>query len=176
MKEKKSYRNLNKIPRFYQNYIFNFINRLKVNFNKKILSVILFGSIARGKFSKSSDIDLLLIFSNEITNTFLCDKKITDLTIEFYKNNELKDEKGNKIYSTIQPIALSLMELDTFRTLFYDIATDGIIIFDKEDVGLKFINKIKRRIKEKGLKRVYLGENNFYWKRKKIQFGEIVEL
>jgi len=176
MKIRNNYRNLNKIPIFYQNYIFSFINRLKENFSEKLLSVILFGSVSRRKLLKSSDFDLLLIFSNEITNTFLLDKKIADLTIEFYKNNELKNEKGIKVYPAIQTIVLSLMELDIFRTLFYDIATDEIIIFDKDDPGLKFVKKIKNRIKEKELKRVYLGDNDFYWKRKKIRFEEIVEL
>ena len=104
------------------------------------------------------------------------DKLLTNITIEFYKQNELKDDKGTKIFPSIQNVALTLIELKNFRTLFYDIAVDGIIIFDREDVGLNFIKNIRNRIKEKGLKRVYLGENDFYWRRKKIKFGEIVEI
>lgn len=176
MKVKKNYIDLNKIPNFYQNYIFKYSNKLEENFNQNILSIILFGSIERGKWSKNSDIDLLLIFSNEILDISPIDEKISDLTIEFYENNELKDEKGNQIFSSIQELALSLMELSNFKTLFYDIAMDGIIIYDKDDVGLKFIKKIRHRIKKKGLKRIYLSDNDFYWKRGKIRFGEIVEL
>jgi len=176
MKEKRNYLDLKNIPLFYQSYLFKYVSRVKENFNDELLSVILFGSLARKNWSINSDIDLLLIFSNEITNISALDKKLTDLTIEFYENNELKDEKGKKIYPPIQKVALSLMDLNKFRTLFYDIATDGIILFDKDDIGLIFIRKIKQRIKEKGLKRIYLGKNNFYWKRKKIKFGEIVEL
>ncbi|MBD3254314.1 MAG: hypothetical protein GF383_04435 [Candidatus Lokiarchaeota archaeon] len=86
--------------------------------------------------------------------------------------------KKNDFYLNhpIEIIPLTVSDLNQFGTLFYDIALDGIILYDKNKIGFKFLTKYKEKIKEKGLKRVYLGENDFYWKRKDIEFGEIVEL
>ena len=53
---------------------------------------------------------------------------------------------------------------------------DGIIIYDKNKIGAKFIKKIRQRIKDKSLQRVFISDKNFYWKRKDVQFGEIIEL
>jgi hypothetical protein len=77
---------------------------------------------------------------------------------------------------SIEILTLSKNELDTFRTLFYDIALDGIIIYDTNNIGLNLLNKFRKRIEKMGLKRIYLDENDFYWKRKDIKFGEIIDL
>ena len=168
--------NLDRVPYLFRDYIYNFLNMLKDNFKEKLLSLILFGSVARGKWTNESDIDLLLILANDSMEYRQLNKKLTIITFDFYENNDLRDEKGNSIYGSIQIIPLILKDLSIFRTLYYDIAMDGIIIFDRKEISLKFIENIKQRIKKKGLKRVYISDNDFYWKRKKIKFGEIFEL
>jgi len=70
---------------------------------------------------------------------------------------------------------LVLKDLHTFRTIFYDIAMDGIILFDRNQTGFQFLKKIKKRIEEKGLRRIFIKENDYYWERK-VKFGEIIEL
>lgn len=174
--EDEIYENFDHLPFFYRDYLYNFLIKLKEIFKEDLLSVILFGSVARGKWTKESDIDVLIIFSNKISENMQLDEKLTEVILNFYDKNNLKDEQGNYLYTPIQEISLFHKDLDKFRTLFYDIAMDGLLIFDRNQIGLKFINKTKLRIKKKGLKRIFYSDEDFYWKRNDIKFGEIIEL
>jgi len=176
IQEEKIFENYDRLPYLFRNYIYNYVSILKENINDRLLSVILFGSVARGKWTHESDIDLFLIFSNEISDKKQLNKILTNITTEFEKKYILKNEYKEIIYCPIQDFPLLLKDLSNFRTLFYDIAVDGIIIYDKKKIGLKFIKKIGQRIKDKFLERVFISDKNFYWKRKDVQFGEIIEL
>lgn len=48
----------------YQTLLKDFIQILKKRFKEDIISVVLFGSVARGNAKKESDIDLCLIIKN----------------------------------------------------------------------------------------------------------------
>lgn len=165
--------NFDRVPYLFRDYLYNFTNLLKLNFKEDLLSIILFGSIARGKWTYESDIDIFILFSNKISNY---SKKLTEMIFDYEESTELINEKGKKLYCSIQDLPLQLRDLDNFRTLFYDIVMDGIILFDRNQIGFQFFKIIKKKIYEKGLKRVYINETDFYWERKEIKFGEIVEL
>lgn len=176
MEEKILYENLEQLPIIFRNYLLSFLSVLKIKFGNNLLSLVVFGSVARGKWSNNSDIDILLIFSENYLDKRKLSEILADIKIKFYEKNEIKNKDGINLYTPIQEIALFLKDLDNFRTLYYDIAMDGIILFDKNDTTQEFITKIKKRIKENNIKRIYINDNNFYWKRGKIKFGEIIEL
>jgi predicted nucleotidyltransferase len=164
------------VPPFFKKYLKWFLDFLekKLN-NNNILSIILYGSIARNTWNEESDVDLLLILNNTFFETHSKDD-ISNLIIDFY--NQIREEKGYDKYKfhPIQVLSLNKSELKKFRTLFYDIAMDGIRLWDKNEIGLEFMKQIKNRIKEKGLQRVFVDEDDFYWKRREVKFGEIIEL
>jgi len=144
---------------------------MKENYEEGLLSIILFGSVARGKWNNESDIDLFIIF----TNKSIINKRLTKIISDYERKSKLRDSKGDRLYSTIQDISLVLKDLNTFRTIFYDIAMDGIILYDINLTGFHFLKKIKNRIEEKELRRIFIKENDYYWERK-VKFGEIIEL
>ncbi|TXT58781.1 MAG: putative Nucleotidyltransferase domain protein [Promethearchaeota archaeon] len=168
-------KSFSKVPRLFRNYVSSFFQFLKDKLRGEILSVILYGSIARKNWKRESDVDLLLIVSNKFIEKYES-SKISQLTIHFY--NEIF---GSELYDMMKFHPLSILTLTKkqtkrFRTLFYDIAMDGIILYDPKNIGSKLIEKYKKRIKNKGLKRIYVENDNFYWKRKDVKTGEIIEL
>ncbi|MBD3255358.1 MAG: hypothetical protein GF383_09710, partial [Candidatus Lokiarchaeota archaeon] len=80
---------LDKVPAFFKDYFKNFLADLKQELGKEIISLILYGSIARGTLNKESDIDLLLIVSNDQSN-LVKDKKISGILIDFYRFSSRK--------------------------------------------------------------------------------------
>lgn len=168
--------NVNQIPIVFRSYLNDYLTVIKEMFKGHLLAVIVFGSVARDQWTKESDIDLLLLFSNKIIDKAELNQTLTQITIEFEQKKELKDNEGNVLYCPIKEIALVLKDLEHFRTLFYDISVDGIVIFDRNRVGFNFQEKIKRRIRENGIERIYISDTDFYWKRKDIKFGELIEL
>jgi len=174
--EENAWENLEAVPSYFQNYLSNFLSELRKKFRVTLLSVILFGSIARGKWTKSSDLDLFIIFSDDHPDKRKLNETLVNLIIDFHEwkvRNKLKDDTS---VHSIQATVMRLKDLNAFRTLFYDIAMDGIIIFDKDQTGQKFIERIGRRMKEKHLIRIYVGDRDFFWKHEKFKFGELREL
>ena len=164
-----------RVSYIFKDYLYNFVRLLKENYKEDLISIILFGSVARGKWNNESDIDLFIIFSNKSSIRTAINNQLKKIISDYERKTKLKNSKDNRLFSTIQDISLLLKDLNTFRTIFYDIAMDGIIIFDREQTGFQFLKKIKKRIEEKGLKRVFIKENDYYWERN-VKFGEIIEL
>jgi len=164
-----------RVSYIFRDYLYNFVRLLKENYKEDLLSIILFGSVARGKWNNESDIDLFIIFTNKSSIRTAINNQLTKIISDYERKSKLKNSKGDRLFSTIQDISLLLKDLDTFRTIFYDIAMDGIILFDRNQTGFHFLRKIKKRIEEKGLRRVFLKENDYYWERN-VDFGEIIEL
>ncbi|MHA1726472.1 MAG: nucleotidyltransferase domain-containing protein [Promethearchaeota archaeon] len=166
-----------RIPYIFRDFLYNFIQTLKKEYGKNLLSVVLYGSIARGTWNLSSDLDLFMIFSNETKEKKSLSKDVLKIIMEFEKFNTMNTGKNLNSFLPIQDISLKLKDLENFRTLFYDIAMDGILIYDTNSIGATFLEKIRNRIEEKGLQRIFIGYDNFYWKRKEnVKFGEIFEL
>ncbi len=164
-----------RVSYIFRDYLYNFVKLLKENYKEDLLSIILFGSVARGKWNDASDIDLFIIFTNKSSIRTAINNRLTKIISDYERKSKLRNSKGDRLFSTIQDISLVIKDLHTFRTLFYDIAMDGIILFDRNQTGFQFLKKIKKRIEEKGLRRIFIKENDYYWERK-VKFGEIIEL
>ncbi|MHA1273983.1 MAG: nucleotidyltransferase domain-containing protein [Promethearchaeota archaeon] len=171
------YTDFDSIPFIFRDYLYDFITTLRANFRENLLSVILFGSISRGKWLKDSDIDLFLIFSDDLfqSKQFLIHKLIK-IKLELYKSYIIKGGVGARLNNPIQIFSVLEMDLKDYKTIFYDIAMDGIILLDRDGVGFNFLESVKLRIKNLKLKRIFDNNGNFYWQHKKVKFGEIIEL
>ena len=164
-----------RVSYIFRDYLYNFVKLMKEDYKEDLLSIILFGSVARVKWNNESDIDLLIIFTNKSSLRTTINKRLTKIISDYERKSKLRNSKGDRLFSTIQDISLEIKDLHTFRTIFYDIAMDGIILFDRNQTGFHFLRKIKKRIEEKGLRRVFIKENDYYWERN-VDFGEIIEL
>ena len=164
-----------RVSYIFRDYLYNFVRLMKEKYHEDLLSIILFGSVARGKWNNESDIDLFMIFTNNTSIKTGMNNQLTKIISDYERKSKLKNSKGDRLFSTIQDISLLLKDLHTFRTIFYDIAMDGIILFDRYKTGFHFLKGIRKRIEEKGLRRVFIKENDYYWERN-VKFGEIIEL
>lgn len=113
---------------------------LKQKFKKDLLSVVLFGSIVKGNFTNSSDIDVLVVCKAPVKDWRVRDKLILDLTedIELKYTTPIhmilvnKDEISHAIES-VYPLMLEIYEANE-------------IIYDKENFFKKIIADFKKNI------------------------------
>ena len=103
IREEIFYENYDRVPYIFRNYLNSYVSLLKKKFNNNLISVILYGSVARGKWTYESDIDLLLIFSDEIVNLSGFNKTLTNITVTFEKTLQLKDRNNKTIYYQPRP-------------------------------------------------------------------------
>lgn len=116
------------------------IDVFKQKFNQDLLSIVLFGSIVKGNFTSTSDIDVLVVSSSPMNDWRARDKLILDLTEDI----ELK-------YAT--PIHMILVSKDEISLaiesvypLMLEIYQTNEIIYDKENFFKKILADFKKNI------------------------------
>lgn len=130
---------LKKIVACYKNYL-----------SDNLISIVLFGSRARGNAKKTSDLDLFIIAKKLPLRPF---RRV------LYIRNPLMGQFEEKICI----IAKTSEEvLKDFPPLFLDIGIDGIILYDRNDFFKNLQIKIRDIIHQTGLQRKR-DNGEFYW-------------
>lgn len=160
----------------YQTLLKDFIQILKERFKEDIISIVLFGSVARGNAKKESDIDLCIIISNLPKSRFqrnrLLSRPLADLR-EMYSYKELR-MKG--YYPDISPVLYTPEEIQDTKPIFLDMVEDGEILLDNGTFRDK-LNDIKRRMSELHSRKIVCEDGTWYWELKSgMKLGEVITL
>ncbi len=131
-------------------------------YRERIVSVVLYGSVARGDCHESSDINILAVF-NELPEArrerySLVEKALRSLNRDV---EILYHEEG--ILTDVIVLVKSVNELDTFSPLYLDMTEDAVVLYDKDWFFTNKIAKLRSYLKEKGAQRVWIGRL-WYWK------------
>ncbi len=136
------------------------VEALKKHYNERLISVVLFGSVARKKHRPDSDIDLLIVVENLPKSRL---KRIE----EFDKVEEEVDPligrlRKEGIFTSLSPIIRAPEEIRQGSFLFLDLIEDGRILFDRNDFFKDYIHNLREKLKLIDAKRVWLG-SAWYW-------------
>jgi len=139
-----------------------------------IISLVVFGSVARGDYKRDSDVDLLLIMeevrggiSERIKKFELAEDNIQE------ELDKLFDEG---VFISFSPIILSEEEARKFRPIYLDMVEDAIILYDENGFFESILYRLRERLEELGAERVWIG-NKWYWRLKRdYKFGEVIKI
>lgn len=158
----------------YENYLQSFCSRLKVSFgNERILSVALFGSVARRQAQSDSDIDLLVVHKEVDFNPVY---RSVDIAFALKEEDEYKCLVVQGLNPQPSCIFMTEVELWDRPHILLDILVEGILLFD---VGVleSRLSALRERLNALGSKRVALPDGTWYWDLKPDwKPGEIIEL
>ena len=158
-----------------KNLVRKLVWELKSHFSGNLVSVVLFGSFARGDFHECSDIDLLLVFE-ELPSSFFQKSKLFD-KVEQKVKPEFKSLREMGYLCQFMPIMKTRSEASYHSPLYLDMVEDAKILYDKGDFFKTVLNEIKQRLSELGAKRKYLKSGGWYWDLKPdYQYGEVIEI
>ncbi len=145
---------------------------LKV-FKDSLVSLVLFGSWARGDAGKWSDIDVLVVLE-ELPNDRFVLHKLLD-RVEDLARPKL-EELGIDPPPPISPIVLDRVSASKPRLLYLDLVTDAVIIYDKDNFFRKVLDKFKDKLRELGAERKRIGKKWYWVLKKDYDFGEVFSL
>jgi predicted nucleotidyltransferase len=157
----------------YKSLLEKLTKLLQEEFQDKLISVVLYGSVARGDNRKDSDIDLLLVIKD-------LPKTITERVILFDKVERKLDDYIMRLmddgyYITLTPVLKTPEEAMRFSPIYMDMTEDAIILYDENGFFRKVLEKTKKRLKELGFERVWLSKKVWYWRKRNYKFGEIID-
>lgn len=142
-------------------------------FADNLISLVLYGSVARGTAGKESDIDLLIILKDAPDVYYKRLEPVVD--IELKLQEEVFETTGSvPMFSTI---ILSKEEAMENRNIFLDMIDTSVILYDKDNFFKSRLKELKKRLLQLGSKKVVLADKTWYWKLKPdIHAGEVLEL
>jgi predicted nucleotidyltransferase len=113
---------------------------------EKLLGVVLFGSAARGDSMSDSDIDLLMVLDSDFRIN-------RSLYSEWDRIWEFRDfDSGGR---QISPHFLRLpVEIADAGGLWYEVAIEGIVLWERHLLVSRFLQKIRRAIAAKRIERI----------------------
>lgn len=136
-----------------------FVEECERKFGLDLVSIVLFGSYARGRASKYSDVDLLVIAKNLPDDWRVRDRVLSDLEMRFLK----------KYHKRIFPVIISPEAIsDSVKKrnpFFYGVLTGYRVLFDRERFFAKVMENVKAGVR--------IDKPIFYDKVKKWVLAEI---
>lgn len=151
------------------------VKELRAHFGDELVSVVLFGSFARGDFDQRSDIDLLIVFE-ELPSSFFERSRLFDMA-ERRVEADFRPMKEMGYLCQFMPVLKTRQEAFYHSPLYLDIVEDGKILYDKSEFIKGVLNDIRLKLSELGAQRKYLEGGGWYWDLKPdYQYGEIIEI
>jgi predicted nucleotidyltransferase len=172
-------KNLERIPHYYYAPVVKRYCELLIDmFGGRLVSVMLFGSIARGDWDCDSDIDILVIADGwEDKPVWARIREIRKVKERLEGSPEYSEALRAGYHPIIQNYTLSVEEAGKFNRIYLDAVIDGIILYDRDEFLSRILQSVKRRLEEMGSVRVTLPDRRFYWVLKRgLKAGEVIAL
>jgi len=175
---KASVQGFERIPHpYYARVLRDYTDLLLSSYGEGLLGVALFGSVARGDWKKESDIDLLVVVDGwEGRREWARIRELVSLKGRLARTASHVDALRNGFVPAIAELPLAPSQLLEFRTVYLDIALDGVILLDRKGELKKFVDSVRAWGEASGSKRVVSLDGSFYWVIASARPGDVVQL
>lgn len=171
-------RGLKHVPqRDYVSVIRKYVEILGSMLGDDLISVILFGSVARGEAdSRSSDIDLYIVarswppFFNERFDV------LRGVFKRLMEAPEYEEALARSLHISFSEYPLTVNEAFIHGPLDLEVYGDGIILFERGDFVSHKFSDLEVKLTRLGAKRVDEGGRQHWVLKEKVEFGEVIEL
>lgn len=140
----------------------------------RLVSVLLFGSVARQEAYPESDIDLIIVMRDLPQGRMARKRLLAPVKGQLAPLLEEAVQKG--FHPTFTELIYTPEEARRFRPLYLDLTQEAIILHDQNDFFQTLLKQVRRRLDSLGARRIQ-GEAGWYWDLKPdFQPGEVVEI
>lgn len=150
------------------------ITMLEKDFGEELISVALFGSVARGSASSASDVDLFIVHrqgTKRIVNDF------SRVTLAIKASKEYLKLENEGFLPDPFPVFADEIKLKEHPWILLDIVDDGIILFDKGNILKTELELLRNTLRLLGSKKIMLENGSWYWDLKPDwKPGEVIKL
>jgi len=158
----------------YRRLLEKLIETLRGRFGDDLISVVVYGSVARGEAKRDSDVDLLIVARNLPRSRFARQDLFIEVEEKLEEILKRLEEEGYRV--DFSPILLTPEEAARIRPLYLDMVEDAVVLYDKGGFFASVLAKLKARLEELGAQRVRLGKRWYWVLKKDYRWGEVIEL
>jgi predicted nucleotidyltransferase len=125
-----------------------------------LISLAVFGSVARGTMRPDSDVDLLVVV-NSLPRGRLA--RVRDFeAVEAAAAEVLSSAAREGIQTTLSPVLKAPEEVQKGSLLFLDMVDQAVILYDRDRFLRCYLDQLKARLEALGARRVYR-RGGYYW-------------
>jgi len=146
----------------------------KENLGANLVSVALFGSVARGEAKPTSDIDLLIVCEDLPKGMFKRHAFLEPVREQLQGDLEGLWKQG--VYADFTELVYTKDEANRFHWVYLDMVEDAVILYDENGFLRGVFEKLRKRLKELGAQRRMLGKIRYYDLKPDLMPGEVIEL
>jgi predicted nucleotidyltransferase len=137
---------------------------------ERLVSLVLFGSVARGDAREGSDIDLLVVADG-------FPRSLADRRHPLLEAWEAARSRVELPAATWNLVTKSREEAAHHSPLYLDMVEDGLLLFDRDAFFETILARMRDRMTALGSRRVFLHDGSWYWDLKPdFRWGENVEI
>ena len=126
----------------------------------RLVSIALFGSVARGQAGPGSDIDLFVVLQ-EASSGMLSRRRLLD-PVRQSLTPELERFWKQGIYVDFVEVIRTRSEARKFHPLYLDMSREAILLYDRDRFLETLLAMLKKQLERDGAERKVMG-NFWYW-------------
>jgi predicted nucleotidyltransferase len=136
--------------------------KLFETFRQNLVSVVLYGSVARGTADVTSDMDLLVVVRG-LPESFYDRAKIIGGVLRKVHDSKVRLWKESGRYANVDILPFTPEEAQVPRLLYLDFLLDSTILYDQEGFMGGVLEKMRDRINQTGGRRITMPSGKWYW-------------
>ncbi|RLF12788.1 MAG: nucleotidyltransferase domain-containing protein [Thermoprotei archaeon] len=146
----------------YEQLVKDYLGIVKRVYGSRLVSLCVFGSVARGEVREGSDIDLLLVVEGLDEDLGARMKELAEVRERLRRAESYKKLKEQGLPVLTSEIALTPSEVASHPPILLDVVEEGVIVYDKEGFLRKELERVRERLHELRARRVK-GKEGWYW-------------
>jgi predicted nucleotidyltransferase len=144
----------------YQQILQALLEKSRLFYGDRLISVVVFGSVGRGAMRPDSDIDVLFVVDPLPKGRLRRVEQFHGL--ERQMDGILKAARNLGVQTTLSPFFKTTAEVRLGSALFLDMVDDARFLFDRDDFFRVEMNRLRERLACLGARRIWKG-NAWYW-------------
>ncbi|HID90397.1 TPA: nucleotidyltransferase domain-containing protein [Candidatus Bathyarchaeota archaeon] len=154
-----------------------YVELLHERLGDRLRSVVLFGSVARGNWDESSDIDVLVVVDGWEGRLWDRLRVLLEVEGRLREGREYQEAVAKGYRPLFQPYPISTEEAQRTHAVYLDLVIDGVVLFDRDGFIAGVIEGVRRRLEGLGARRMVRPDGSHLWVLKEgARFGEGIEV
>ena len=167
---------MNIMQKEYVRLIEEYCSRIKNHFCDRLISICLFGSVARGEAKPGSDIDILIVADDLPIDIGMRIKETNYVHENLKKSEAYISLRKSNVSGLVSDIFFTPEEIKRHPPILLDVIDDGIILYDKNSFLSNELMTMKERLEAQKARKVKTEKGHFWILKPDVKFGEIIEI